>query len=221
MHGSRVLVADAPGIPGQCDPWPGDRLGPPDADAVISIGTSSCLVVLTADCAPVALASREGFFAAVHVGWRGLLAGVIERTLSAMSALGATGLEAGLGPCIHPCCYSFGAPELGLVVDRYGADARSRTSVGEPALDLPRAVRTALSHGGAELVIDEDRCTACSDDAFSYRAHGDEERQALLVWFERLDPDEAGAAEEAGARELAVETGEAGAAEEFAAHGSA
>ncbi len=185
LHGCRVLVAGAPGIAGMCDPWPDDALGlRPDGDAVISRGTRSCLAVLTADCAAVALASREGHFAAVHVGWRGLLAGAIESTLRAMSALGATRIEAGLGPCIRPCCYGFEAPELEVIADRYGAEVRSHTSLGEPALDLPGAVRNALSQGGADLVIDDARCTSCTADAFSYRARGDDQRQALLVWSE-------------------------------------
>lgn len=184
LHGARVLVADAAGLRGPCDRWPDDPVVSPAADAVISTGTRSCLVVLTADCASVAISSREGWFAALHVGWRGLLAGIVESTVGTMTALGATGLEAGLGPCIHPCCYGFEAPELGLIVDRYGADVRSRTSLGEPALDLPRAVHGALSRSGVEVVVDDGRCTACSADAFSYRARRDEQRQALLVWFE-------------------------------------
>jgi polyphenol oxidase len=187
QHGSVVVAVDAKEVPSSCVPWPSgseDRL--PDADAVLSMGHRSCLAVLSADCATVALASREGVFAAAHVGWRGLVAGVVERALGAMRSLGATEISAGLGPCIHACCYGFAAPELDAVARRYGDRVRALTARGEPALDLPQAVHSALAVGEAQLVVDLDRCTACESGSFSYRARRDEGRQALFVW---LGPD--------------------------------
>jgi len=187
QHGCEVVVVDAPAVGSLCVPWPSgsdDRL--PDADAAVCRGHRSCLAVLSADCATVALASGEGVFAAAHVGWRGLVAGVLERTLRAMRSLGATEVSAGMGPCIHPCCYRFATPELDVVAKRYGDQVRALTAQGELALDLPQAVRSALAVGEAQLVVDMDRCTACESDSFSYRARHDEERQALYVW---LEPD--------------------------------
>jgi hypothetical protein len=140
------------------------------------------VVVLTADCAPVALGSPEGVHAAVHVGWRGLVAGVIDGAVDAMRALGATDVVAGLGPTIHPCCYAFGAADLAAVAARAGDEVRSETTAGKPALDLPAAVRSRLSSVKAQLVLDLDTCTACGDDAFSHRARGESGRQALFVW---------------------------------------
>jgi hypothetical protein len=183
LHGSGVVAVDAPAVPGLYESWPTRGGGPlPEGDALVSEGRGSCLVVLSADCATVALASREGVFAAVHAGWRGLVAGVVERALLSMRSLGATGVKAGLGPCIHSCCYRFEAPELGLLADRYGHGVRAVTTTGEPALDLPLAVREALARSGAELVVDLDRCTGCGEGSYSHRVRGDERRQALLVW---------------------------------------
>jgi polyphenol oxidase len=185
LHGATVVAVDVPVFAGSCEPWPAAESAPaPRGDALVSRGTGSCLAVLSADCASVALGSCEGVFAAVHVGWRGLVAGVLERALRTVRAVGATDVWAGLGPCIHPCCYRFDAPEMDLVAQRYGEEARGVTSAGEPALDLPKAVRSALALCGAQVVVDLDRCTACEDDAYSYRARRDEERQALLVWLE-------------------------------------
>ena len=149
---------------------------------MVAVGPGSCVVVLTADCAPVALGSPEGVHGAVHVGWRGLVAGVIAGAVDAMRALGATDVVAGLGPTIHPCCYAFGGDDLAAVAAVAGGGVRSVTSGGEPALDLPAAVRARLDEAGARLVVDVDRCTACGGDAFSHRARGDEARQALFVW---------------------------------------
>jgi YfiH family protein len=187
VHGAGVVVVDAPPPPG-CASWETSRAGAPEADAVVAVGPRSCLVVLTADCAPVALGSPEGIHGAVHVGWRGLRADVIARAVDAMAALGASAVVAGLGPTIHPCCYGFGPGELDAVAAVVGDDVRAETSRGATALDLPAGVRRKLREAGAELVVDVDRCTACGGDAFSYRARGDHARQALFVWSTAATP---------------------------------
>jgi YfiH family protein len=179
VHGADVVVVDGP-----------PDGPPPAADAVIGVGRGSCLVVLTADCAPVALGSPEGIHGAVHVGWRGLEAGVIARAVEAMAGLGASEVVAGLGPTIHPCCYRFSAEDLDAVAAVVGDEVRGATTDGEPALDLPAGVRSRLARAGVRLVVDVDRCTACGPDAFSYRAHRDEARQAVFVWNEGTLPDE-------------------------------
>jgi purine-nucleoside/S-methyl-5'-thioadenosine phosphorylase / adenosine deaminase len=151
-------------------------------DALVATSATSCLAVLTADCAPLALGSDEGVFAAVHGGWRGLLAGVVEATVAAMRALGATAVVGALGPCVHPECYAFSAGDLDRVAARYGDGVRSTAADGAPALDRGATVRTALeSAGGAELVW-TGPCTGCGGTYFSHRARGDGGRQALLVW---------------------------------------
>jgi copper oxidase (laccase) domain-containing protein len=156
--------------------------GAPEADAVVAVGSGSCLVVLTADCAPVALGSAEGVHAAVHVGWRGLQAGVIARAVDAMTSLGATDVVAGLGPSIHPCCYAFSPGDLDAVAAVAGDEVRGTTAEGRPALDLPAGVRARLGDAGVALVVDVGECTGCGRDAFSHRARQDSARQALFVW---------------------------------------
>ena len=182
VHGDAVVVADAPPPPG-CGPWVADADGrPTEADAVVAVGPRSCAVVLTADCAPVALGSPEGVHGAVHVGWRGLRAGVLARAVEAMAALGASTVVAGLGPTIHRCCYAFGPADLDALAAVVGEGVRGTTAGGEPALDLPAAVRAQLARAGARLMVDVDRCTACGPDGFSHRARQDEARQGLFVW---------------------------------------
>jgi polyphenol oxidase len=116
------------------------------------------------------------------VGWRGLLAGVLRGAVRAMLDEGATILVAGLGPCIGPCCYEFGPHDLASVTARCGGAAVGVTSEGRPALDLAGALAVVLERLGVPLALTVGGCTACGDDAFSFRAHGDEARQALLVW---------------------------------------
>jgi purine-nucleoside/S-methyl-5'-thioadenosine phosphorylase / adenosine deaminase len=121
---------------------------------------------------------------AVHAGWRGLAAGIVERAAERMRATGASDVTAVVGPCIHAGCYEFGADDLDRVVERCGEVARGVTADGRPALDLPAAVRAALVRAGATVVGGDAPCTACDRRFFSHRARGDTGRQALLVWIE-------------------------------------
>ena len=171
VHGAEVRVVDGPG---KCAGEVGDALVTADAEAV--------LAVLTADCAPIALASDEGVIAAVHAGWRGLVAGVVDAAVAAMRDQGATDVVAALGPCIHAECYEFSEADLDVVAAELGDEVRGVTSDGRPALDVPAAVRRSLARADARLVHDTDVCTACSADHYSHRARGELERQAVVVW---------------------------------------
>lgn len=172
VHGADVAIVIHPGgSAGQM------------ADASVSADPDVCLAIMTADCAPVALASPEGVIGVAHAGWRGLLAGVIEDTVAAMRSLGASTVMAALGPCIHAECYAFGPSDLDLLVARFGPSVRSETSDRQPALDIPRAVALAVGRAGAELVFDAGVCTACSAHHWSWRARRDTERQATVVWL--------------------------------------
>lgn len=104
VHGRAVAFAREP-LP---------ALAATEADALVTDRRGVTLGVLTADCAPVLLADPEaGVIGAAHAGWRGALAGVIERTVGAMVGLGARRerLIAAVGPCIARESYEVG-PEL-------------------------------------------------------------------------------------------------------------
>jgi len=97
-----VTVTDPEQVPG----------GP--ADALVTATPGLALGVLTADCMPVLLADHDaGVIGAVHAGWRGALAGVLEATLDAMEDLGAArdDIVAVIGPCISQRAYEVG-PEF-------------------------------------------------------------------------------------------------------------
>ena len=66
---------------------PGDAAGA-TADAAVTAAPGCALAVLTADCAPVALASAEGVIGVAHAGWRGVAAGVLEATVAEMRDAG-------------------------------------------------------------------------------------------------------------------------------------
>lgn len=172
MHGGSVVVVRGLEDSGQ------------QADALVTVRDDLALMVRTADCAPIALASPEGVVAVAHGGWRGLLTGVVEATAQAMRDLGARQIHAGLGPCIRPCCYEFGLPELDRVAAVFGEGVRATATGGGPALDLPALVAAAVDRAGAELVFASDECTGCQAGRFwSHRARGELERQGVLAWL--------------------------------------
>ncbi|MSO64813.1 MAG: peptidoglycan editing factor PgeF [Alphaproteobacteria bacterium] len=101
VHGTAVAVPHGP--------WLAE---PPIADAVVTRTRQLALAILTADCAPVLLAdSTAQVVAAIHCGWKGTLAGVIEATIGTMEQLGALPARtvAAIGPCIAQPSYEVGA----------------------------------------------------------------------------------------------------------------
>lgn len=80
----------------------------PSADAMVTRMPGLLLGILTADCVPVLFADREsGVIGAAHAGWKGALAGVTDKVLAAMEALGAERDRIGcaVGPCIARASY--------------------------------------------------------------------------------------------------------------------
>lgn len=100
VHGSAVhIIRERPrGISTRTDD---STSSDPKADAIISTDTLVCPMIRIADCAPILLASHDGYIvAAVHAGWRGVIAGVAGETLRSMRNLGAKHILAAIGPCI-------------------------------------------------------------------------------------------------------------------------
>lgn len=159
---------------------PGDGAGRP-ADASVTTCTGAVLAVQVADCAPVALWSPSGVVAAVHAGWRGLVAGVIPAAADRMRALGATAIAAVLGPCVRVGRYEFGVEDLAAAAAVLGEGVRGTTDGGAPALDMVAAVRSSVASAGIEDFTDVGRCTARSSDLWSWRGDRTRCRHALVV----------------------------------------
>ena len=169
VHGTDVHVATAP-TAGEL----------PVADAAVTAARGLPLAVLTADCAPIALACDDAI-GVVHAGHRGLEHGVVEAAVAALREIGNGPVRAYLGPCIRPAHYAFGTADLARLVARFGTSVEGRTHEGEPAFDVPAAVRAALTACGVEEVDDGGGCTAASAAHFSYRRDGVTGRQATIV----------------------------------------
>jgi YfiH family protein len=129
------------------------------------------LLVLVADCYPVALSDGEQA-AMLHCGWRPLAGGMIEKALARFSSVPA----AAVGPGIGECCYEVGEEVLEQFADVDGA-ASGRM------LDLRAVIAAKLAAGGVQSVQHVDRCTSCEPELyFSHRRdNGVTGRQAGII----------------------------------------
>jgi polyphenol oxidase len=138
------------------------------------------MMLVTADCVPVAIARVNGngdrpALGVLHVGWRGLLDGIVE---NGVAALGAGGLAAAIGPGIGPCCYEVG-PDVSVPFEaRFGSEV-----LGDGKLDLWRATEVALTGAGVDEVERADLCSFCHPDLFfsHRRDRGTTGRQGVIA----------------------------------------
>ncbi len=172
VHGTRVVEA------GACEPEP-------EADAAVARGTGEVLAVLSADCLPVFFASVDGAVVGLaHAGWRGLAAGVLERTLRALGTAAAE-VQAWIGPGIGVRRYRVGAAVRAAFADAPGS-AAGLVAAAEPGYwycDLPLLARARLRAAGVGWVGIGGECTFSDSRRFySYRRDGATGRMASLIW---------------------------------------
>ena len=174
VHGTRVV--DATSAAGE----------PPDADAAFAREPGAACVVMTADCLPVLFCDAAGsVVAAAHAGWRGLLAGVLERTIAAMQVPHAD-LMAYLGPAIGPQAFEVGDEVRAAFVesDAHAAAAFTPGAPGKWLGDLYRLAQQRLEATGVARVFGGEYCTyGEADRFFSYRRDGQTGRMASLIWL--------------------------------------
>lgn len=169
-HGVEVTQAEPRGLV-----TPGTQFD--RCDGLWSDEPGQAMMLLTADCLPVALARANGSqpaLAVLHVGWRGLLAGIVDR---GARALGGGKLAGAVGPGIGPCCYEVGEEVAGPFRSAYGDGI-----VSDGKLDLWSASEQALRAAGCEEVERTDLCTSCHPELFfsHRRDHGRTGRQGIV-----------------------------------------
>lgn len=159
----------------------------PRADAAVARRAGEVCVVMVADCLPILLASRGGeAVAAVHAGWRGLAAGIVERSVEALS-VAPEALLAWLGPCIGPAAFEVGEEVRAafLAADPAARRHFALNSRGRWWADLEGLARDRLAAAGVREVHGGGWCTFSDPERFfSYRRDGATGRFAALVWRE-------------------------------------
>jgi YfiH family protein len=166
VHSARVLRA----VPGLRDEH---------ADGLWTDEPDLPILAMSADCLPIAVARADTDTPAVavlHVGWRGLLEGIVA---AGSKALGSDKLAAAIGPGIGPCCYEVGEEVAAPFRERFGDEV-----VRGRRLDLWTSAERALRAAGVHRVDRFDRCTACeSETFFSHRRDaGRTGRQGVIAY---------------------------------------
>lgn len=186
VHGTRVVLLDQARRAGDAAAEL-DALGTePEGDAAVTARPGVVLAVLTADCLPVLLAAADGSrVAAAHAGWRGLAAGILERTVAAMG-LPAAGLVAWLGPAAGPAAYEVGSDvrDAFTAHDPAAVQAFNPTRPGHWLVDLYALARARLRDAGlADAAIHGGGLCTISDPArfYSHRRDGRTGRMATLI----------------------------------------
>jgi len=181
VHGTQVVeFADRE------SPGPSVDLAEPEGDAAIAREAGVVLAILTADCLPVLFCADDGTeVAAVHAGWRGLSAGVIESCLGAMQTPPAK-LMAWLGPAIGPLSYEVGDELRAAFVasDVFAADAFRPTRPGHWLCDLYTLAHQRVHKLGVTGIYGGDFDTLADARFYSWRrdsaASG---RMTSLIWI--------------------------------------
>jgi YfiH family protein len=141
---------------------------------------------MAADCMPVLLADQTGtVVGAAHAGWRGLCAGVLEATVTAMAVPGKE-LLAWLGPAIGPRVYEVGDEVRAafLAKDAAAESAFAPARPGHWLLDLYAVARQRLEGQGLSKIHGGGYCTYSDRERFfSYRRDRGSERMAALIWL--------------------------------------
>ncbi|HLM08727.1 MAG TPA: polyphenol oxidase family protein [Thermoleophilaceae bacterium] len=156
VHGTDLLDWDAP-PPERAYAEPGGK-ELPRVDGHLTASADLGLLVLVADCYPVALSDGRRA-AMLHCGWRPLAGGIVERAVERFDGPPA----AAVGPGIGGCCYEVGSEVLRAFADLDGvADGRM--------LDLRKVIAAKLAAAGISDVEHVDRCTSCEPERyFSHR----------------------------------------------------
>lgn len=156
------------------------------ADASVTSVPAQACVIMTADCLPVLFWSHDGSeVAAAHAGWRGLLTGVLENSLKAMTSPNQH-ISAWLGPAIGPKAFEVGNEVRLAFIEQ---DARSAAGFtagkeGKWLADLHLLACQRLELQGIQSIHRDPRCTYLEPETFySYRREGVTGRMASAIWL--------------------------------------
>lgn len=159
---------------------------PPVADGAVSSERGRVCAVLTADCMQLLLCDDAGTqVGAVHAGWRGLAAGVVEAGVNALGVDPAR-VIAWMGPTIGPRAFEVGPEvrEAFLAADPAAARAFTPYNPGKYLADLYVLARQRLGRAGVTRIHGGNFCTYTDRDRFfSYRREKKSGRMGAFIWL--------------------------------------
>lgn len=173
VHGTDIFIAEEA------------QFESPVADAAVTHTPELALTVMTADCLPVLFCNKAGtVVATAHAGWRGLCAGVLEKTIGAMQ-VAPEDILAWIGPAIGPTAFEVGSEVKAAFVDSAAEAEQAFKPQGDKWLaDLFMLARQRISASGVTDIYGGDTCTFSDPQRFySYRRDGQTGRMAGLIWL--------------------------------------
>ena len=160
-----------------------------NCDACYTYNKKIVCAVRTADCLPIFLTNLQGSFVAlIHAGWKGLLNGVIEKTIDKISS--SSEIIVWLGPCIGQESFEVGNDVYDLFINKDINTKKAFTLLkNRYYLDLAVAARLKLNHLNIDNIsgagITDNFCTFKDQrNFFSYRRDVNTGRMASLLWID-------------------------------------
>ncbi len=168
VHSAQVVVARI-GLSGE-------------ADALVTDRPNLALAISSADCVPILLAG-ENRVAAIHAGWRGLIAGIVAETVRRMSG-DPSRIAVWIGPAIGACCYEVSSALARRIAAQSHASVIADGLRDRPHVDLPGTAACQLSAAGVTDIRHLIRCTRCdANHLWSYRREGRKSgRNHAFIW---------------------------------------
>jgi YfiH family protein len=161
----------------------------PEADASVSFIPGEVCVVLTADCLPILLCDETGTrVGAIHAGWKGLAAGVIEATVERLACMPSS-LMAWLGPAIGPDAFEVGEDVVEVFKNAHTDIHKAFKAINKTKwkADIYTLARLRLEALGITRIFGGDFCTYTEQERF-YSARRAAQmgsqtgRMATLIW---------------------------------------
>ncbi len=145
----------------------------PAVDAIWTDQPTIALAIMTADCLPVLLASRDGsVVAAAHAGWQGLVGGILTKLVSSLP-VPASDLCAWLGPAISRQHYEVGEDVWGKFPPEH---CYPHKEASHRMLDLAGIAKAELESLALHRVDESGCCVYEQKGFFSHRASQHEQR---------------------------------------------
>ena len=151
-------------------------------DAIATSSSQKVIAITVADCLPLLLAEQSGIVSLLHLGWRGIDRGLLEKTLEFIRTRSDEPISAVLGPCIGVCCYEFGQEELRTLVEKYGNQIAGKTNTGAVSFNIRSCVKEILNSFDVDIRFEDSSCTHCDPHYWSFRADGTDKRQVMIAW---------------------------------------
>ena len=155
-------------------------------DASITRLPGKISVVLTADCLPILLANKsQDIVGSIHAGWRGMVAGVIENTISAMQS-NVEDIMVWLGPAISQSAFEVGdeVRDIFLNMHLQNEDCFKMNDNKRWQADIYQLARIKFELLGIENIFGGSYCTYRDSDLFySYRREIKCGRMASMIYI--------------------------------------